>query len=226
MSTQPADASSIDQVRELLMGSQLKEIENRLLRQEEQFAREIADLRANLKNRAESLENFMKSESASLLHRMQEEQTGRTAALKSEQKERTEALKTEQRERSETVQKERNERDAALAQLAKDFTKKLEAKEEAFERKLAALSSTLDAAEQELRQLLFSENARLSEKVDEKYTEALSTLTNTAAQIRNDVVSRSSISAMFAEAALRFSGQSPENPAPVTEEQPDASAGS
>lgn len=202
----------MDQVRELLMGTQLKDMENRAQRQEEQFMREIAALRDSVKNRVESLENFMKSEAASLLHRLQEEQAERAATLKGEQKERMAGLRAEQQERNEAVKKEHKERDEALAQLAKDIARELAAKEGALERKLAALSSTLDTAEQELRQLMLSENARLSEKIEEKHKEALNALTSASAQIRDDVVSRSAISALFAEAAVRFSGQAGENP--------------
>jgi uncharacterized membrane-anchored protein YhcB (DUF1043 family) len=196
MSSQLSDPSNMDQVRELLMGNMLKDLTSRSQRQEEQFKQAIADLADSLKNRVESLEKFMKSESASLLHRLQEEQGERRAALKNEQKERLDAIKAEQTERSES-----------LAQLAKELAKEVAAKEEALERKLATLSSTLDTAELALRQLMLSETARLSDKLDERYKEALKTLTTTAQQIRDDVVSRSSLSAIFAEAAVRFSGQ-------------------
>ena len=217
MPNQLPEASSMDQVRELLMGSQLKDMESRLQRQEETFLREIANLRDSVQNRVESLENFMKSESASLLHRLQEEKAERAAAVKNEQKERSEAIKVEQKERADAIKveqkeradalkTERKEREEILARLAKE----LAAKEEALERKITALSSTLDTAEQELRQLMLSENARLSQTVEEKYKEVMNALSSTSLQIRHDVVARSAISAMFAEAAMRFSGQIPE----------------
>lgn len=217
MPNQSPEASSMDQVRELLMGTQLKDMEARLQRQEETFMREIANLRDSVQNRVESLENFMKSESASLLHRLQEEKAERAAAMKNEQRERSEAIKAEQKERAEALKAEHKdradafkaelrEREDALARLAKE----LAAKEDALERKITALSTTLDTAEQELRQLMLSENARLSQTVEEKYKEVMNALSSSSLQIRHDVVSRSAISAMFAEAAMRFSGQLPE----------------
>ena len=203
MSGSNIDDPSMKQVRELLMGTQLKDMDARLLRQEERFLREIAEMREHVKNRVESLEHFMKSESLSLLHRLQEEQTERTVAIKNEQEERAESLK-----------KARNEREAAIAQLAKELAKR----EEALERKLIALSNTLDTTEQGLRQLLLSENMRLSEEIEEKYKDALNALSCTTAELRHDYISRSALSGVFAETALKFSGEWPPS-CPVSEEE-------
>ena len=209
-----ADNSSMEQVRELLMGTQLKDMENRLQRQEERFQREMSAMRESIKDRIESLENFMKSESTSLLHRLQEEQAERSAAIKAEQNERAESLLAEQLERSEAQKKDKYERDAAIAQLAKELAKR----EEALERKITALSCTLDTTEQELRKLLLSENARLSEKVEDKYKDVLNALNGSAAELRHDFVSRSSLAGMFTEVAIRFSGEWPTS-APASEPQ-------
>ncbi|MDR1777329.1 MAG: hypothetical protein LBR31_05830 [Desulfovibrio sp.] len=205
MAGKTSDAPSMEQVRELLMGTPLKDMHSLIQRQEERFTREIADMRASVKSRVESLENFMKSETASLLQRLQEEQTERAAAIKNEQKERAESLKTEQRERGEALKKERVEREQAVAQLAKTLTQT----EEALERKIAALSSMLDKAEQELRKLMMTESGRSNEKIEEKYKEALDTLAETAAQLRFDLVSRSALSSLFTATAIKLSGDWP-----------------
>ena len=203
MSGSNIDDSSMKQVRELLIGTQFKDIESRLLRQEERFLREITEMREHVKNRIESLEHFMKSESLSLLHHLQEEQAERAAAIKNEQEERAESLRTEQQERNESLKKAKHERETAIAQLAKELAKR----EEALERKVIALSSTLDKTEQELRQLLLSENLRLSGEIEEKYKDALNVLNCAVAELRHDYVSRSALSGVFAETALRFSGE-------------------
>ncbi len=186
------DAAPMEQVRELLFGTQLKEMEVRFRRQEERFLREVSDARESLKKRLDSLENFMKSETSMLLHRLQEEQTERSEAIKAEQRERSEAVKTEQRERVE-----------AFAQLGRD----LAAATESLERKVSKLSSTLDATERELRQLLLSESGSLTDKIEGKYQDALQVIAKTASQIRDDMVYRSSLSGMFTECALKLSGQ-------------------
>ena len=65
------------QVREILFGAQLKDMENRFRRQEERFLREINEARDALRSRLDSLENFMKSEIASILNRISEEKDER-----------------------------------------------------------------------------------------------------------------------------------------------------
>jgi len=194
---------SMDQIRELLLGTQIKDVENRFQRLEERFQRELSDLRDSVKNRIESLESFMKSESASFLHRLHEEQEERGVALKNEQRERLDALKAEKNERQEALKNEQRERSEGLAQVMRDLT----ALEQEQERKLKTLSGTLDAAERELRQLLLSESARLSDKVEQKYNDALNVLANTAAQIRHDMATRSQVSSLLTEMAMKLSGQ-------------------
>lgn len=210
MTSNTPDVSSMDQVREILMGSQLKDMDNRLQRQEERFTRELADLADSIKNRVESLENFMKSEAVSLLHRVHEEQAERAATIKNEQRERQESLKTEQRERDEALQKDRKDREDAIAQLTREFAQK----EDALERKLAALSSSVGTAEQELRKLMLAESVRLSDKIEEKYKETLNLLSRINAELRDDLVSRSALSSLFTENAVKLVGEISPNLSP------------
>jgi len=182
----------MDQVRDILFGAQLKDLETRFQRQEERFTREINDARDALKKRLDSLENFMKSENVSLLNRIKEEGAERSSEIKDEQRERAESLKSEQRERAD-----------AFAQLTKD----LASASEGFERKLSKLSSVLDSTERELRQLLITESGSLTDKVEEKYQDALDVIASSAAQIRQDMVYRSSLSGWFNELAVKLSNQ-------------------
>ena len=201
----PQETAQMDQVRELLFGAQLKDMETRFRRQEERFLREIADSRDALKTRLDSLENFMKSETATILHRLKEEQNERDEALKIEQRERGESLRSEQRERAEAIRNEQRERAEALSLLSKDLANAVET----LERKIAKVAGTLDTAERELRQLLLAESGTLSAKIEEKYQSALDVLAGTAAQIRHDMVYRSSLSGMLTEVAVKLSGQWP-----------------
>jgi seryl-tRNA synthetase len=171
----------MEQVRELLFGAQLKDVDTRFHRLEERFLREISDVQDALKTRLDSLENFMKSETGSLLHRLQEEQSERESVIRDEQRERAESL----------------------GKLARE----LAAAVEAFERRNAKLSGALDSTERELRNLLMAESGSLSAKVEERYQDALNVLTNTAAQIRHDMVYRSALSGMFTDLAVKLSGQ-------------------
>ena len=225
-----SEQAPMEQVRDLLFGAQLKEMEIRLKRQEELFQRELTDMRDSLKQRLDSLENFMKSEISTLLHRLKEEQEERNGLLKSEQRERVEGMKTEQRERAECMKNEQRERNEAVGQLAKE----LSSASETLERKISKVASTLDAAERELRQLLLSESGSLSGKVEEKYQDALNALAKTSSEIRHDMVYRTSLSSMLTEVVVKLSGAwSPDMgqratgnaPETMVEERPDQPQG-
>jgi chromosome segregation ATPase len=194
------NSSSMEQVRDLLFGAQLKDMEVRTQRQEARFTREINDVNDALKKRLDSLENFMKSEVSSLLARLKEEQQERDGSMKAEQRERQEALRAEQRERGESLKNEQRERGEAVTALNNE----LKNLSEAFDRKLAKISSTLDAAERELRQLLLSESGSLSDKIESRYKDALNVLAKTAGQIRSDMVYRTALSGIFTEAVVEL----------------------
>ena len=183
------EAAPMEQVRELLFGAQLKDMDIKMQRQSELFSREIKDASDALKKRLDSLENFMNSEVSSLLARLKEEQREREAALKIEARERNEALKSEQRERV-----------GALKQLSKDLTTATEN----FERRLERLSSSLDNLERELRQLLLNESGSLNDKIEARYKDALNVISKTAAQIRSDMVYRTALSGIYTEAVMQL----------------------
>jgi hypothetical protein len=203
---QSAGNAPIEQVRDILLGAHLKDMEIRFKRQEDRLNQEISDVRDFFKKRLDSLENFMKSEVSGLLERLRLEGEERDAAQKAEQKDRTEALAAEQRERAELWQREQRERTEALkneererqetaARLASD----LAANAAAFDRKLAKLSQTLDSAERDLRNLLMGESAGLNDKIEARYSDVLRALERTNAQIRHDMVYRAALSGLFAE---------------------------
>lgn len=207
----PKDQSSpsgapMEQVREILFGAQLKDMEVRFKRQEERLLREIHDVKDSLKKRLDSLENFMKSEVSSLLDRLRREQEEREAVQRAEQKERAEAIQSEQRERLEALKNEQRERVEALKAEEKErleavarLTGDLNGASDAFERKMAKLSNTIDTVERDLRSLLLTESGSLTDKIESKYADALNVLAKTAAQIRSDMVYRTALSGMFAE---------------------------
>lgn len=189
---QQAEGSSMEQVRELLFGAQMKEMETHLARQQEKFEHDLGDVNTALKTRLETLENFMKSEISSVLNRIAAEKAERESAQKDVKRNLDEATKAELRERSE-----------AVTQLAKD----IQAATEVFERKLATLSNSLDTTERELRELLLVESGSLTAKLEERYTQTLDSLKKTSEQIRQDMVHRNMLATLFTETAVKLSGQ-------------------
>ncbi|MDR1872379.1 MAG: hypothetical protein LBS60_10775 [Deltaproteobacteria bacterium] len=196
----------IAQVREILFGAQLKDMETRFRRQEEKLLREIAEVKDSLRSRLDSLENFMKSEVSALLNRIREERDDREQALKSEQSQRQEETQAAIRERNELLSQarrdftdglsqEKRERTESLAKLTSELGQAVESSD----RRHTKLANSLDLTERTIRELLMSESSSLTDKIDEKYNESISVTEKTAAQIRSDMVYRTALSTMFTE---------------------------
>jgi uncharacterized phage infection (PIP) family protein YhgE len=95
--TAEASGASVDKIRDILFGSQIKNYETRFGRLEGALARETAEIKDTLQRRLESLEAFFKKETESLAAR----------------------LKAEREERQEVLNEVSRELKAASAQLSK-----------------------------------------------------------------------------------------------------------
>jgi chromosome segregation ATPase len=200
------------QVREILFGAQLKDMEMRFRRQEERFIREINEVKESLRSRLDSLENFMKSEVNSIYIRLKEEQDERENSIKKEERERHEEVRAEAREResqsdnlkrefSENLAKENRERLDGDMRLNSD----LQNTQENFERRASKISQNLETTERSIRELLMKEVGALSDKMDEKYNELVNLIAKTASQIRSDMVYRTALSTMFTDTVANLS---------------------
>lgn len=76
----PADdsAGSLEKVRDILFGVQMREVDRRFAQIEERIARDASDLREDLRRRLTALELFVKSEVESLNSRLRAEHDTRT----------------------------------------------------------------------------------------------------------------------------------------------------
>jgi DNA anti-recombination protein RmuC len=95
--TAEASGATVDKIREILFGSQIKNYETRFARLEDALSRETAEIKDTMRRRLDSLESFFKSETESLAAR----------------------LKTERDEREETLNAISRELKANTAQLSK-----------------------------------------------------------------------------------------------------------
>ncbi len=95
--TAEASGASVDKIREILFGSQIKNYETSFARLEDALARETAEIKVTMRRRLDSLEAFFKKETESLATR----------------------LKTERDEREEMLNNISHELKAASAQLSK-----------------------------------------------------------------------------------------------------------
>jgi DNA anti-recombination protein RmuC len=77
-----AEAGSIDKIREILFGAQVKDLGDRIAHLEERLAEESASLRAQINQKLESLEVRMRAELDALASRLTAEESGRAEALR------------------------------------------------------------------------------------------------------------------------------------------------
>lgn len=74
------DANSMEKIRDILFGNQLKEFEKRLTRLEERVGREAEEIRGDLKKRFDTLEAYVRHEIESFSARLKKEQESRSKA--------------------------------------------------------------------------------------------------------------------------------------------------
>ena len=79
----PDSGASVDRIRDILFGSQIKNYEARFARLEENLVRETVELKETMRRRFESLEGFFKSETEALAARLKAEREERTNAFNS-----------------------------------------------------------------------------------------------------------------------------------------------
>ncbi len=79
----PDSGASVDKIRDILFGSQIKNYEARFARLEENLVRETVELKDTMRRRFESLEGFFKSETEALAARLKAEREERTSAFHS-----------------------------------------------------------------------------------------------------------------------------------------------
>ena len=78
-----AQPESLDKVRDILFGGQMRAVETRLQGLEERLRREHEALRSDFAKQVESLDAFIRSEAQMLAERLAAERTKRTEELKS-----------------------------------------------------------------------------------------------------------------------------------------------
>ncbi len=79
--TAEASGASVEKIREILFGSQIKNYEARFARLEEALARETSEIKDTMRRRLDSLEAFFKSETESLAARLKSERDEREETL-------------------------------------------------------------------------------------------------------------------------------------------------
>jgi hypothetical protein len=110
-------AGSLDKVRDILFGAQVRDADRRFARLEERIAKEAADLKEDVKKRLGVLEQFVKHEVESLAERLKTEHEARTDALKD--------LARELRDASKASEKKFGQVDDQVARVQRELRQQL-----------------------------------------------------------------------------------------------------
>jgi len=113
----PDSGASVDKIRDILFGSQIKNYEARFARLEENLVRETVELKDTMRRRFESLEGFFKSETEALAARLKAEREERTSAFHS--------LEQELKSIHDALGRKIHELDAATAEADSGLRKEL-----------------------------------------------------------------------------------------------------
>ncbi len=80
--TNISEINSLDKVRDILFGNQMREVEKKIARLEERLVKECANSRDETRKRLDSLEHYIKTEVESLAEQLNNEQGKRDEAVK------------------------------------------------------------------------------------------------------------------------------------------------
>ena len=109
--------NSLGKVRDILVGSQMREVDKKFSRLEERLVKECSDLRDETRKRLDTLENYIKEEAESLSYRAKNEQLKRDAAVK--------AINEEQRKLAESLENKMTELDEEASKTQRELRQQI-----------------------------------------------------------------------------------------------------
>ena len=109
--------NSLSQVRDILFGSHIRDLDKKFSRLEERLLKECADLRHETRMRLENLENYIREETGALSSRTKNEQVKRDEALK--------AISEEQRKLADSLEKKMVEIDEQAERTQRELRQQI-----------------------------------------------------------------------------------------------------
>lgn len=101
---------------------------------------------------------------------------------------------------TESVKKQQSARDEVIKELTEAHKNQINA----IEQKLEQVEEETSRSARELRQQILDQSNSLSDEIRDKFAEMLSVLERENQELRNDKANRSTLSALFAELAMRL----------------------
>lgn len=138
---------SVDQIRDILFGPQIREMERKLARLEERLAKEVTDLRGDFKQRLEALETYSREEIDAVSRALEVEKKDRKAQLddlNSQLKDLSKGTDLRFSKVDEQIRKEQKELRQSILDLKKNLNDDIQGKHD-------SVSQALDREVSELR---------------------------------------------------------------------------
>lgn len=138
---------SLDKVRDILFGANMRDYEKRFVQMEEKFAADTAEMRAEVRKRCDALETYVKREIDALNERLKTERNERIAAEKESTQETRDFMKNSE--------KKLGQLDESLVKTQRDLHEQMlsQSKElsEEIRQRAEGLAAAMERAVKELR---------------------------------------------------------------------------
>ena len=147
--TEIADAGSVDKIRDILFGNQIRDFDRRFSQMEDRLAKATLDLRDETQKRIEALELFFKKELESLKHRIKSESDERAdgdSRLNDEMKSTASTLKKGIAQVEEKLSESATELRQQILEQSKSLTAEIQSKSEQASESLRSSTNALDDA--------------------------------------------------------------------------------
>ena len=145
--TDIAESGSVDKIRDILFGNQMRDFDRRFSQMEERLAKSTKDLRDETNKRLESLETFFKKELDALKARLKSESDERADGekqLNDELKTASAALKKAIAQAEETFSQHATELRQQILEQSKSLSAEIQLKNEQASAELSARAGALD----------------------------------------------------------------------------------
>jgi len=143
-----AEADSVDKIRDILFGNQMRDFEHKFRQLQDEINKELNDLKSDSKMRIDALESFVKSEFESLNKRLDSEQKLRTSELQENSDKletRVKVLESKLQEQENRNNEQSRELRQLLLQQSKDILEKMSQKQLEDKEQLNRVKSDLNS---------------------------------------------------------------------------------
>lgn len=144
-----AESGSVDKIRDILFGNQMRDFERRFLQMEERMAKVTQDLRDETLKRLETLELFFKKELDALKRRLKTESDDRSESdrqINDELKDASSAMKKAVAQAEEKISEQATDLRQQLLEQSKALTAEIQSKNDQASDALRSSTSALDEA--------------------------------------------------------------------------------